>query len=223
MAVGAAVHMQPNANGLLRRWGINVEDFGGNLMLRHTEYKQDGTLIRSTPLDKMQKMWQYPWMLVHRVHLHAALTKVAVERGADLKFSSRVASVDAENATVTLLNGTQLKGDLVVGADGVSSVARGQVPGGHVKAASSGKSAFRFLLTKSKIHEPRLDKFLNAPEGELVIQMSNDRKVVIYPCGNNTLLNFVCIHPDQESAAPSPLEGKYYLYQARRYSSNATC
>ena len=207
--------MQPNANGILRRFGINVEDFGGNLMLRHTEYEADGLTIKSASLENVQKMWQHPWMLVHRVHLHAALCKAAVERGADLQYSRRVAAVDAQNAAVTLADGTELQGDLIIGADGVSSISRTQVPGGHVKAFSSGKSAFRFLLTKSRIDDPRLDKFLKAPEGELVIQMANDRKVVIYPCGNNELLNFVCIHPDTETSAPLPVDGKQAAEQSQ--------
>jgi len=200
--------MQPNANGILLRFGINVEDFGGNLMLRHTEYEADGSTIKSASLEPVQKMWQHPWMLVHRVHLHAALCKAAIERGADLRYSCRVAAVDAQNATVTLADGTKFQGDLVVGADGVSSISRAQVPGGHVKPFSSGKSAFRFLLTKSRINDPRLDKFLKAPKGELVIQMANDRKIVVYPCDHDKQLNFVCIHPDTETSAPLPVDGK---------------
>ena len=29
----------------------------------------------------------------------------------------------------------------------------------------------------------------------------DDRRVVMYPCNDNQLLNFVCIHPDSESHA----------------------
>lgn len=33
---------------------------------------------------------------------------------------------------------------------------------------------------------------------ELCIWYGNDRRVVVYPCENNELLNFVCIHPEGE-------------------------
>ena len=35
-------------------------------------------------------------------------------------------------------------------------------------------------------------------DNELCIWYGNDRRVVIYPCENNELLNFVCIHPEGE-------------------------
>ena len=37
--------------------------------------------------------------------------------------------------------------------------------------------------------------------GELIIWYGPDRRVVMYPCSDNTMLNFVCIHPRDESEA----------------------
>lgn len=44
-------------------------------------------------------------------------------------------------------------------------------------------------------------------ENALFIWYGDDRRIVVYPCDNNQLLNFVCIHPDTESQATKG-EGK---------------
>lgn len=38
----------------------------------------------------------------------------------------------------------------------------------------------------------------------------SDRRVVLYPCNDNELLNFVCIHPDTESHA-TPSDGRFWF------------
>lgn len=122
---------------------------------------------------------------------------------AKLSTSSRVVGVDAETATVTLENGQTVQGDFVIGADGVHSVTRKEVAGRDIKPHSSGKSAFRFLISRKAAQEdPVTAKFVQAP-GELIIWYGADRRVVVYPTTNNQLLNFVCIHPEAEFEAGS--------------------
>ena len=205
--LGAAVHLQPNSNGILRRLGIYAENFGSNLMNKLTEYDADGTLKRSIDLREANKMWQHPWHLAHRVHLHDALKKAATSQEGtgqpvDLRTSSKVADVDESVATITLANGETVSGDVVIGADGVHSVTRSRIAQ-EAKSYSSGKSAFRFLITrKAALDDPATSKFVQEP-GELSIWYSDDRRIVMYPTSNNELLNFVCIHPESESDASS--------------------
>jgi 2-polyprenyl-6-methoxyphenol hydroxylase-like FAD-dependent oxidoreductase len=120
---------------------------------------------------------------------------------AELYTSSKVASVNASNATVTLLDGRTFQGDLVLGSDGVRSVTRKAIS--DIKPHGSGKSAFRFLISrKAAQDDPVTAKFVQKA-GELIIWYASDRRVVVYPTTDNTLLNFVCIHPDTESDAGS--------------------
>jgi 2-polyprenyl-6-methoxyphenol hydroxylase-like FAD-dependent oxidoreductase len=105
------------------------------------------------------------------------------------------------SATVFLEDGRRIQGDLVIGSDGVHSVTRKKVAGGDVKPHGSGKSAFRFLISrKAAQDDPVTSKFVQKP-GELIIWYGADRRVVVYPTTNNELLNFVCIHPESESEA----------------------
>jgi 2-polyprenyl-6-methoxyphenol hydroxylase-like FAD-dependent oxidoreductase len=113
------MHLAPNSNGLLRRVGLYAEEIGGNLMGRLTEYDEKDNKIKNFDLTEANKIWQHPWHLIHRVRLHEALKKRAVQGGATLQTASKVVQVDPLKAVVQLENGEQIKGDVVVGADGI--------------------------------------------------------------------------------------------------------
>jgi len=205
--LGAAIHLQPNSNGILRRLGIYAEKFGANPMEWLTEYTAEGVETRCMNVgEENRSLWQHPWLLAHRVHLHDTLKRAATDpegKGfpAELYTSSKVASVNASNATVTLLDGRTFQGDLVLGSDGVRSVTRKAIS--NINPHGSGKSAFRFLISrKAAQDDPVTAKFVQKA-GELIIWYASDRRVVVYPTTDNTLLNFVCIHPDTESDAGS--------------------
>lgn len=203
--LGAAVHLAPNSNGLLRRVGIYAESFGANPSLKFVEYKHTGEHTRTVP--NAAPIFQHPWLLAHRVRLHDKLRKLATDEAGDgtpvkLVLGTKVEKIDPAEATVVTKSGETFKGDLVVGADGVHSSARRFIPGGeHVKAFDSGKSAFRFMIPSKRAREdPLAQKFVQGP-GELVMWMGHDRRVVMYPTINNEELNFVCIHPSGETKA----------------------
>lgn len=205
---GAAIHLAPNSNGLLRRHGIMAEDFGAVEMCRLAEYNEKGVETRKVDLQEQNKMWQHPWMLVHRVKLHDRLKQVAAGKEgkgtpAELHLSSKVVEVDPENASFVLETGEKVQADVVLGADGIYSKTRQFVSGQPSKLFGSGKAAFRFLIgRKSACEDPEIAKLLEN-DNELVIWYGTDRRVVVYPCDNNELLNFVCIHPEAESQGGS--------------------
>lgn len=204
--VGAAVHLAPNANGILRRLGIYADACGANLMNKLTEFDSKGQLKRDLDLREENKMWQHPWLLAHRVHLHEALKTAATSpkgKGTpvELLTGRQVVAVDEYQARVTLASGEVVQGDVVVGADGVHSVTRRRIVGEDLKPFGCGKSAFRFLIPRQSAKEdPETSRFANE-EGQLIIWYSDDRRIVMYPTSNNELLNFVCIHPEIESNA----------------------
>jgi 2-polyprenyl-6-methoxyphenol hydroxylase-like FAD-dependent oxidoreductase len=147
-----------------------------------------------------------PWQLAHRVRLHNALKELATSESrlgqpAELLTSSRVVSVDCNKATVTTEDGTSYQGDVIIGADGVHSVARRCIPGWNKSTFNSGKSAFRFMMpTSAARKDPVTSKFCEKP-GVLHMSFGEDRRVVWYPTNNNEELNFVCIHPSEETEA----------------------
>ena len=195
-----------------------AEDFGAVEMCRLAEYDSKGIETRKVDLQEQNKMWQHPWMLVHRVRLHDRLKLVATGKDgqgtpAELHLSSKVVEVDPENASFVLESGEKVHADLILGADGiyvskpgfldVLYLTRQFVSGQPSNLFGSGKAAFRFLICrKTACEDPQIAKLLEN-DNELVIWYGTDRRVVVYPCDNNELLNFVCIHPEAESQGGS--------------------
>lgn len=203
--LGAAVHLAPNANGLLRRMGLFPEKLGAVVCMKLSQWLPNGKELFSIPLEREAHRWQHPWQLAHRVGLHSELKRLATAedgpgRPAILKTRSRVVDVNTAEGTVTLESGEVVHGDVVVGADGVHSNTRPKIPGAeNFKTFGSGKSAFRFLIPRERaLAVPETRKFAEH-EGHLIMIFGRDRRVVVYPTSDNTLLNFVNIHPTSES------------------------
>ncbi|EGP86297.1 uncharacterized protein MYCGRDRAFT_72701 [Zymoseptoria tritici IPO323] len=204
---GAAIHLATNCNGLLRRLGFMAEDIGGVECTNVVEYlPHNGQVKYQVPVKKLgASLWAHPWYLVHRAHLHTALWEMAVNpdgKGppAKLHLATRVQRIDAANGTIVLTDGTEFQGDLVIGADGVHSKTRASISGGDLKAFDSGKSAFRFMVPTQKLESDPKTAPLVKP-GALSMWIGDDRRVIMYPCMNNTMMNFVLIHPSVESQA----------------------
>ncbi|GIZ38263.1 hypothetical protein CKM354_000168400 [Cercospora kikuchii] len=198
---GAAIHLAPNSNGLLRRMGLYAEDFGGVECVGFTNNLPNGQPRISMYTGHAAEKWKHPWHLVHRGQLHTTLKDRAIKDGARLTLSSRVASVDPKTATITFEDGKTTRGDLVVGADGVHSKTRKGIPGGDLKPFDSGKSAFRFLIPTETLRSDPITAPLLEKEGYLTMWIGDDRRMVMYPCNSGTMMNFVAIHPSRESAS----------------------
>lgn len=141
---------------------------------------------------------------MHRAHLHEGLKVAAQAPGpgtpARLHTSSRVVDIDPHSGNITLENGEVVNGDLVLGADGIHSAAKSKLPGGeNIKTFTSGKNAFRFLIARKDVLDDPDTKDLVQELGTWYMFDSAERRVVMYPCANHELLNFVCIHPDSMS------------------------
>ena len=219
---GAAIHLASNCNGLLRRMGLFAEELGAVECTTVKEFLPQTAEMKYTVDAKRMgdKLWTHPWHLVHRAHLHHALRNMATEpngkgKPAKLRLSCRVKSVDADSATITLEDGTQFRGDLLIGADGVHSRTRSSIPGGGLEPFDSGKSAFRFLIpTETLKADPRIAEYITP--STLTMWIGEDRRLVMYPCMDNRQMNFVCIHPSKESEMEGTNEAGKSRLSSRR-------
>lgn len=133
-------------------------------------------------------------------HLKRLATSTAGEgTPANLHTASKVVEVDPDTGTITLENGTTDTADVVVGADGIYSLTRKYIK--DAKLDSSGKAAFRFLIPRVIAEADPDTKSLVERKDTLAMWYLDDRRIVMYPCNHNEMLNFVCIHPDTESHA----------------------
>ncbi|KAF1738060.1 3-hydroxybenzoate 6-hydroxylase [Beauveria bassiana] len=154
----------------------------------------------ATDYTALAKGWQHKYLLAHRVDLHAQLKTAAVSldgagHPVELRVASRVADLDLQQATITLVDGTVIAGDAIIGADGIHSTTRAKLT--SVRPEPSGKSAFRFLLNRADMRKHQAIEQAIIAEGELVFWFDADRRIVVYPTRNNDIWNFVCIHPDR--------------------------
>lgn len=203
---GAAIHIAPNCNGLLKRLGMDARKHGSVEMYGITQYEPCGKVMWSMDLREVNKMWQHPWDLIHRAHLHSALKDLALSQEgegqpAELHLSTGVESVDPSRAIVKLANGTEVQGDLVIGADGVHSKTRKMIPGGNLSPFDSGKTAFRFLIPTETIAADPVARPILQHENHLIMWVGNDRRIVMYPCVGGAQMNFVAIFPSVESSS----------------------
>ncbi|KAH6853737.1 hypothetical protein B0I37DRAFT_14218 [Chaetomium sp. MPI-CAGE-AT-0009] len=199
--VGAAIHLCPNITRILPRWGVDIANIGRNLMSRYVERTRGGDLIKDIDLTESNARWIYPHHMVQRSALHRELMRVAtsMEGGGDpvtMLPKHRVVNVDPE-VGVYVENGVLVSADVIIGADGIASKAREVIS--NAPLLRTGKAAFRFIIPAGLARsDPSTAPLVRKPD-TLTIWFADDRRVVMYPCQNNELLNFVCIHPDTES------------------------
>ncbi|KAM6525851.1 hypothetical protein FALCPG4_011386 [Fusarium falciforme] len=202
--LGAAIHLPPNVNGVLRRFGLKPETWGANDTEWVTVLDSQGNVISRKNVSGIKEQYRWPWQLSHRVDLHEALKVTAMSPNlsgnpAKLHLRSRVVSCDPSKGTITLESGHIHKGDLIIAADGVHSTLRPIISSENIPTFPSGGCAFRFLVPIAKAKANPVTAPLVDRTGDFQIWEGKNHRLVIYPCRDNTELNFVCLHPDGES------------------------
>ncbi|GAA6022639.1 hypothetical protein JCM8202_005029 [Rhodotorula sphaerocarpa] len=204
--VGAAIHLGPNAAKIALEWGMRLENLNSPETQWYHELGHDGNTHFKIPIFA-RKEFGAPWLLNHRVDLHSELRRMATAedgpgKPANVRTSAKVVEVDSESGTVTLADGEKLHADVIIGADGIHSVARTAVLGQQLVANRSGHSAYRSLIPRERLLDnPRALAILDGDERGfgLTTFMGGNRRLVAYPCRKGTLLNIVAIVPDSEA------------------------
>ncbi|KAL4863664.1 hypothetical protein BDV12DRAFT_201855 [Aspergillus spectabilis] len=202
--LGAALHLAPNCNGILKRLGIFAETFGANETLEIAEYDAiSGELIYK--VSTKPNSYKHKWLLAHRVRLHEALKKAATDPDApgtpaSLLLATKVTHIDCDKAVVTTEDGKIFIGDLIVGADGVHSVTRTFIPNCPSPPSDYGQSCFRFMIaTKTLEEDAEASKYIRG-KGVMSVFRAKDRRLVMYPTNENTEMNVAVFHPSSETS-----------------------
>ena len=127
-----------------------------------------------------------PYWMVHRGDLHRVLREAVEAIKPDaIQLGVRAASAEQDESGVTLVleDGTRLRGDVLVGADGVHSVLRGQLFGSE-RAQFTGLMAWRGLARTADLPEE-----LQRPVGTNWVGPGGH--VITYPIRAGELFNFV--------------------------------
>ncbi|KAJ5646618.1 MonooxygenaseFAD-binding [Penicillium lividum] len=202
MEVGAGIQGSPNMLRLFDRWGVSDLIHAQDVALEHIHVRrwEDGSLLATMPVNKTFGQQ----VVIHRADLHNALIEKALElENVELRVNSMVTSVEFSPASVTLADGTVVRGDVVIGADGIKSTVRDHLLNdSSIKAIATGDAAYRIMLPRSVMEaDPELKELMDEPQATR--WLGPERHIIAYPVRNHELYNIVLLHPDRQEVEES--------------------
>ncbi|KAL4247676.1 FAD/NAD(P)-binding domain superfamily protein [Abortiporus biennis] len=206
--VGAGIQVSPNVSRLLRRWGLGQTLQKIAVMPEAITFRRysTGERVGYTKWGKkMTEEYGAPYYHIHRADFHKLLFDLAAPN-MKLRLKSAVVDVDPDEPSVTLQTGEVVRGDLIIGADGVKSFLQQAVLGRTNPARATGDAAYRAIIPTDFMHEdPELKAFVEEPE--MTAWMAPGRHLMAYCIRAKKELNLVLLHPDDGSVESWSAEG----------------
>lgn len=207
--VGAGIQISPNGNRVLDALGVfqTLKELSCDPVRKEFRLWNTG---RPWPMFSLGKTvvanYGYPYLTVYRPDLHGALAdRVRALKPDAIHLGSPVAGLrqDAEGVELQLKDGRSIRGDALIGADGVRSVVRNTL-WGPTNPEFSGMVAWRGLIPMEALPE-----HMQTPVGSTWIGPGGH--VVTYPLHKSKIMNFVATIEDKTwdhpgSSAPGTTE-----------------
>ncbi|OAL27289.1 hypothetical protein AYO22_03564 [Fonsecaea multimorphosa] len=138
-----------------------------------------------------------PWMVIHRQDYHAILLEEAKRLGAEVKLNTNVTGLEFDRTEVTLLDGEVIKGDVIIGADGLWSSTRDAILGHPSPPVETGDLAYRATFSRQQLlelNDPRVEDLCS--KKTVTLWMGPDKHCVFYPVRGGAEFNLVLLRPD---------------------------
>ncbi len=181
--VGAGLQVSPNGLAVLRALGLEkrLAERGavqGKAVVMQA-FDREGDVAR---LDLTRLADDQTYLFMHRADLIDVLVQAAREHNVSFEMGAEVRTVTSGDLPeLTLRDGSTRRAELIVGADGIHSVAR-QTLNGSDDAIFTGQVAWRATIPNSVGH----------PEVAMVT-MGAGRHLVSYPLRGGRLVNLVAV------------------------------
>ncbi|PSN61458.1 FAD/NAD(P)-binding domain-containing protein [Corynespora cassiicola Philippines] len=196
--VGAGIQIPPNSGRHLHDWGLEhrLAAVGTRPDAMTFRRWENGNAIGHTDLGpEYRAKFHAPYYVIHRADFHEILHARAIELGVDMHLSSKVTSYDPDGPAVSTDDGRVFKGDLVVAADGIKSIARSIIDSSAEDAKPTGFAAYRATaLTETMRKDPDTAWLLERPD--LNIWIGDGRHVMSYMISGGKTFNMVLVHRD---------------------------
>ncbi|EIN04497.1 FAD/NAD(P)-binding domain-containing protein [Punctularia strigosozonata HHB-11173 SS5] len=208
--VGAGIQVSPNVTRLLHCWGLAPA-------LARIAVKPEGIVFRRYDTGErvgytrwgtsIEREFGVPYYHIHRADFHSLLYDlVKGQDSVEIRLRSTVVGVDPEVPSVTLQTGEVVKGDMLIGADGVKSFVQHIVTGSTNPADPTGDAAYRAIIpTDFMLKDPELKPFVDEPE--MTAWMAPGRHLMAYNIRAKREFNLVLLHPDDGSVESWTAEG----------------
>ncbi|KAK3378379.1 hypothetical protein B0H63DRAFT_246078 [Podospora didyma] len=199
--VGAGLQVTPNGTCLLAQWGLlDILAPKAAVPSMLSVHRYDGTrLLAHEPAlqERMQERYGYPFWDLHRVDLQAAMVAKCLALGVTLLLNARAVSVDFDAATVSLADGRQVEGDVVLLADGLWSAIRPLALGRPSPAILTGDLAYRITLKVSDLTGPDAAELAAFVKNTAVhFWIGPNSHAVGYSVSGGSVYNLVFLCPD---------------------------
>ncbi|OAP60201.1 hypothetical protein AYL99_05203 [Fonsecaea erecta] len=197
--IGAGIQVPPNSARLLHSWGLESALSKNSVKPEGLIWRrwQNGQKIAHTRLNPEFSEWfDAPYYVIHRAHLHDILHQRAKELGVEVVLNHRVVQYDPDTPSFTKEDGTTLTADLIIGADGLKSIARRTLLGErYTEPFSGGLAAFRATV---KIDEMKADPDTAwiAESNSLNLWVGHQTHAMTYSIAGGRLYNMVLTHPE---------------------------
>ncbi|OLN96868.1 3-hydroxybenzoate 6-hydroxylase 3 [Colletotrichum chlorophyti] len=213
--VSVAVSVPPNVSRFLTRWGLDPQG-SGFVKAGPVHFQDPVTLETTSTLSHASNEDHYDADLwyAHRVGLRDALKKMATDAEGPgipvtIHFNSSVVEYSTEPPAITFATGEKVQADLIVGADGIHSIACETVIGRKNPPVPSSpyNCCYQFLILAEVLEEDPETRFWNENADGLARLFSHtetSKRLVSYPCRNNTTHNIfgICYDEEMKSATP---------------------
>ncbi|KAF9465928.1 hypothetical protein BDZ94DRAFT_1252593 [Collybia nuda] len=120
---------------LLNQWGLgpSLDQYGHRCTQFVFHKGESGELIAVMKLhEEFLKHLMADFLFIQHGDLHSMLHEHAIQEGVQIRYNSKVVHVDSEAVSVLLEDGERITSDVVIGADGFSSLVRTAVIGKEV-------------------------------------------------------------------------------------------
>jgi 3-hydroxybenzoate 6-monooxygenase len=203
--VGAGIQIAPNCTRILHAYGLLDEAKRLGVLPGHMVMKDatDGTVLTSLDLRDMERRYGTPYMVIHRSDLHGLFLRACQDAGVDLRTSQHVTEYetvssgntgpDGAGARVRLADGETHEARLVIAADGLHSVARGQLVGDE--PVNSAYVAYRGAVPIDKVRENHVSAT------DVVVYIGPRCHFVQYPLRGGEMFNQVAVFESPKAKA----------------------
>lgn len=188
---GAGIQLSPNVVKILYGWGLQealaeVVAFPDRLQVRSAGSGAELGMLRLG--DDIARRYGAPYLTIHRADLHALLlTALQQQGGVALNLSSSVISFEETetDVAVQLAHDQEVRGDLLVGADGGWSSIRQQLLADGTPQPT-GQLAYRALISQARLP-------MHLRSSQVTAWLGPQMHVVQYPVRRGEWLNVVAI------------------------------